>query len=143
MILVFGSVNLDLVAQVPAIPAPGGTVLALSYTTYHGGKGANQAVAAARIAGAGKVRMAGRVGRDRFGDSALENLAANGVDASSIVRANEPTGCAFIAVDPSGENAITVVSGADMTASHRSARCTLQPRHSACAPDGGAVRAIP
>lgn len=117
MILVFGSLNVDLVARVPVIPGPGKTVLAPSYTTHHGGKGANQAVAAARIAGPGTVRIAGRVGRDGFGDGALQNLIANGVDTGLIVRADEPTGCAFITVDPGGENAITVASGANMAAS--------------------------
>ncbi|MGY3648933.1 sugar/nucleoside kinase (ribokinase family) [Bradyrhizobium sp. LM4.3] len=74
MILVFGSLNIDLVAAVPVIPGPGRTVLAPSYQTHFGGKGANQAVAAARIAGPGQVRMAGRIGRDGFGDRAIENL---------------------------------------------------------------------
>jgi len=117
MILAFGSLNIDLVAEVPVIPGPGRTVLAPSYRTHFGGKGANQAVAAARIAGPGRVRMAGRVGRDGFGDSAIENLRANGVNADLIVRAHEPTGCAFITVDQAGENAITVASGANITAS--------------------------
>lgn len=117
MILVFGSLNIDLVAQVPVIPGPGRTVLAPSYRTHFGGKGANQAVAAARITGPGRVRMAGRVGRDGFGDSAVENLRAHGVDTGLVVRTDEPTGCAFITVDQAGENAITVASGANMTAS--------------------------
>jgi ribokinase len=117
MILVFGSLNVDLVARVPVIPGPGRTVLAPSYATHYGGKGANQAVAAARIAGPGMVRMAGRVGHDGFGDGALQNLSANCVDTSLIVRADEPTGCAFITVDPGGENAITVASGANLAAS--------------------------
>ena len=117
MILIFGSLNIDLVALVPVIPGPGRTVLAPSYATHYGGKGANQAVAAARIAGPGKVFMAGRVGRDAFGDGALHNLAANGVDTSLVVKSDDPTGCAFITVDPGGENAITVASGANMTAS--------------------------
>ncbi|QOZ68686.1 ribokinase [Bradyrhizobium arachidis] len=116
MILVFGSLNIDLVAQVPVIPGAGRTVLAPSYQTHFGGKGANQAVAAARIAGPGQVRMAGCVGRDGFGDSAIENLKSNGVDTGLIVRADEPTGCAFITVDQAGENAITVASGANMAA---------------------------
>ena len=117
MILIFGSLNIDLVAQVPVIAGPGRTVLAPSYATHCGGKGANQAVAAARIAGLEKIWMAGCVGRDSFGDEALQNLAANGVDTGLIVRAGEPTGCAFITVDPSGENSITVASGANMAAS--------------------------
>jgi ribokinase len=61
--------------------------------------------------------MAGRVGNDAFGADALRNLAANGVDTGLIVRADQPTGCAFITVDPGGENAITVASGANMAAS--------------------------
>ncbi|MBR0857379.1 ribokinase [Bradyrhizobium liaoningense] len=117
MILVFGSLNIDLVAQVPVIPGPGRTVLAPSYQTHFGGKGANQAVAAARISGPGRVRMAGCVGRDGFGDSAIENLRANGANTDLVIRADEPTGCAFITVDEAGENAITVASGANMTAS--------------------------
>lgn len=117
MILVFGSLNIDLVAQVPVIPGPGRTVLAPSYQTHFGGKGANQAVAAARIAGPAQVRMAGRVGPDGFGDRAIENLKANGVDIDLVIRADAPTGCAFITVDQAGENAITVASGANMEAS--------------------------
>src|SRR4051794_1433837 len=116
MILVFGSLNIDLVARVPVIPGPGRTVLAPSYATHCGGKGANQAVAAARIAGADKVAMAGRVGHDGFGDEVLDNLESNDVDVGMVVRATEPTGCAFITVDAAGENAITVASGANMAA---------------------------
>ena len=116
MILVFGSLNIDLVTRVAVIPGPGRTVLAPSYETHFGGKGANQAVAAARIAGRGKVAMAGRVGKDGFGDEAIRNLAANGVDTSLVISAGEPTGCAFITVDGSGENAITVASGANRAA---------------------------
>jgi ribokinase len=116
MIIIFGSLNIDLVARVPVIPGPGRTVLAPSYETHFGGKGANQAVAAARLAGPGKVRMAGRVGQDGFGEDALGNLAANGVDIGLVVRGSEPTGCAFITVDAAGENAITVASGANSAA---------------------------
>ena len=87
MILVFGSLNIDLVTRVAVIPGPGRTVLAPSYETHFGGKGANQAVAAARIAGRGQgaksqVAMAGTVGKDGFGDDAIRNLAANGVDTA-------------------------------------------------------------
>ncbi len=122
MILVFGSLNIDLVTRVAVIPGPGRTVLAPSYETHFGGKGANQAVAAARIAGPGQgaktnVAMAGRVGKDGFGDETIRNLVANHVDTSLIVRSAEPTGCAFITVDGSGENAITVASGANRAAS--------------------------
>jgi ribokinase len=91
MILIFGSLNIDLVALVPLIPGPGRTVLAPSYATHYGGKGANQAVAA-RIAGSGKVFMAGRVGTDAFGEGALHNLVANGVDTGLVVKSDNPTG---------------------------------------------------
>ncbi|GLK74618.1 ribokinase [Ancylobacter dichloromethanicus] len=111
MILVFGSINMDLVASVAAIPRPGETVLSPGYRTLFGGKGANQAVAAARMGG--RVAMIGRVGGDAFGQACRANLAANGVDTGAIVTATEPTGCAFITVDAAGENAITVASGAN------------------------------
>jgi ribokinase len=116
MILVFGSRNIDLVARVTVIPGPGRTVLAPSYETHFGGKGANQAVAAARIAGSDEVAMAGRVGHDGFGDEVLDNLESNDVDVGMVVRVADPTGCAFITVDAAGENAITVASGANMAA---------------------------
>ncbi|MBZ6075775.1 ribokinase [Microvirga puerhi] len=113
MILVFGSINIDLVARVTAIPRPGETVLSARYDTLFGGKGANQAVAAARASEAGRVAMAGRVGSDAFGASARANLDHNGVQTDLIAIGEEPTGCAFITVDERGENAITVASGAN------------------------------
>src|SRR3954470_15872834 len=115
MILVFGSINIDWVARVPAIPRPGETVLSTGYETFFGGKGANQAVAAARAtAGTGtEVAIAARVGSDAFGRAAVANLAANGVSTVFVTTGPEPTGCAFIAVEDSGENAITVASGAN------------------------------
>jgi ribokinase len=113
MIIVFGSINIDLVARVAAIPGPGMTVLAPSYARHFGGKGANQAVAAARVAAPGRVAIAARVGDDAFGAEARDNLAANGVGTDLVLAAAEPTGCAFITVDSHGENAITVASGAN------------------------------
>ncbi|HEV2677492.1 MAG TPA: ribokinase [Aliidongia sp.] len=114
MILVFGSINMDLIARVRNIAQPGQTVLAERYHTAFGGKGANQAVAAARaLKDRGRVAMAGAVGDDAFGRNALDNLAAQGIDTNAIAIGPEPTGCAFIAVDDAGENAITVVSGAN------------------------------
>ncbi|HEX6980479.1 MAG TPA: ribokinase [Alphaproteobacteria bacterium] len=117
MILVFGSINIDLVATVPSIPRPGETVLSARYETTAGGKGANQAVAAARARADARlpVVMAGAVGDDGFGAFALANLAKNGVDTRAVRKGGEPTGCAFIAVNPRGENAITVASGANRT----------------------------
>ncbi|WP_029032253.1 PfkB family carbohydrate kinase [Salinarimonas rosea] len=117
MIVVFGSVNVDLVARVSRIPRPGETVLAPTHERHHGGKGANQAIAAARAAdGAIPVVMAGAVGDDPLGEAARANLAANGVDPSPLETHDAPTGVAFIAVDDEGENAITVASGANALA---------------------------
>lgn len=111
MVVVFGSINVDLVAQVARIPAPGETLAGHSFAMVPGGKGANQAVAAAR-AGA-KVAMFGAVGRDAFGVSALANLEASGVDLTGVVGVDTPTGVALIHVDAQGENSITVVAGAN------------------------------
>jgi ribokinase len=116
MIIIFGSINMDLVAQVPAIARPGETVLSRRAETYFGGKGANQAVAAARASSErpGSVAMAGAIGDDAFGEACRVNLQENSVDIGAVRLVGEPTGCAFIAVDASGENAITVASGANM-----------------------------
>jgi len=117
MILVFGSINIDLVARVSSIPRPGETVLSSSYQTLFGGKGANQAIAAARASLPQRVAMAACVGDDAFGRSARDNLVRNGVVADFVADSPEPTGCAFITVDQRGENAITVASGANATLS--------------------------
>ena len=111
MVIVFGSINLDLVARVPAIPAAGETLLGTSFVTSPGGKGANQALAA-RLCGA-RVAMVGAVGHDAFADAALANLAASGVDLTSVMRVADATGVALINVDAKGENAITVIAGAN------------------------------
>ena len=115
MILVFGSINLDLVARARAIPRPGETVLAPRYERLFGGKGANQAVAAARARRdtALPVCLAAAVGADEFGRAALENLRANAVAVDAVQLVEAPTGCAFITVNADGENAITVASGAN------------------------------
>ena len=114
MIVVFGSINIDLVARVERIAAPGETVLGPSYEMICGGKGANQALAARR-AGA-QVMMAGAVGRDSFAEPALAQLRADGVDLTCVVQVDAPTGAAFIAVDAAGQNAITVAAGANARA---------------------------
>jgi ribokinase len=111
MLLVFGSINVDLVFRVTRLPGPGETVLGPSYAAAPGGKGANQAVAAAR-SGA-RVRMVGRVGRDGFAALALAALRNAGVDTAGVVAGDAPTGCAAIAVDARGENQILVASGAN------------------------------
>ncbi|MER0237847.1 ribokinase [Fulvimarina sp. MAC8] len=113
-VLVFGSLNMDLVCRVEQIARPGETVLGPSYEQLPGGKGANQAVAAARAAaGSTSVRMIGAVGKDDFGTAIVANLEANQIDAGGIVRLAEPTGAAFISIDSDGENAITVANGAN------------------------------
>lgn len=111
MIVVFGSLNIDLVARVPVLPRAGETVLGPDYMAVAGGKGANQALAARR-AGA-EVAMVGAVGRDGFADVALASLVAAGIDTSRIARVEAPTGAAFIAVDAQGRNQIVVAAGAN------------------------------
>ncbi|MHB2166645.1 ribokinase [Alsobacter sp. R-9] len=115
MIVVFGSVNVDFVTRVPAIPRPGETVLGPGYAVIPGGKGANQALAARRAGAA--VRLAGAVGDDPFADIALSLLVADGVDCTCVARVGAPTGAAFISVDAAGENAIVVAAGANAAAS--------------------------
>jgi ribokinase len=114
MVIVFGSINLDLIFRLPAIPRPGETVLGSATRIEPGGKGANQAVAAARDGAA--VIMAGAVGRDALADGALGLLRAAGVDLRRIRPVEASTGCAAIAVDPAGNNAIAVGSGANLSA---------------------------
>jgi len=111
MVVVFGSINVDLVAQVSRIPVLGETLAGHAFAMVPGGKGANQAVAAAR-AGA-KVAMFGAVGRDAFAVTALANLETSGVDLSGVVAVDTLTGVAMIHVDAQGENAITVIAGAN------------------------------
>jgi ribokinase len=116
VIVVFGSVNVDLVFAVETLPAPGETVLTDAYAVHPGGKGANQAVAAARAGAA--VAMVGCVGSDGFGESARNALAAAGVDVGLLGLSERATGCAAIGVDAQGRNAITVASGANLDAAH-------------------------
>lgn len=112
MITVVGSINLDLIAAMDRLPAPGETVLGNDFRTAPGGKGANQALAAAR-AGA-QVRMVGAVGRDSFAGEALALLRAEGVDLSLVAQADGATGIAVIFVGGDGENVIAVISGANL-----------------------------
>ena len=114
MILVFGSINIDLLVPVPDLPRPGETVLGGDYALLPGGKGANQALAARR-AGA-TVMLAGAVGDDAFAGAALELLRGDGVDLELVRRAPQPTGCAAIMVAATGENLIAVASGANAAA---------------------------
>jgi ribokinase len=114
MIIVFGSINLDLVTRVARFPAPGETIGDASFATYPGGKGANQALGAARAGAC--VRMYGAVGRDAFAEPALALLVTGGVDLGGVARVLAPTGCATILVDAHGENCIAVVAGANALA---------------------------
>ena len=114
MIHVFGSLNVDLVVAVAHLPMVGETVLGRSYRVVAGGKGANQALAARRAGAA--VRMVGAVGRDGFAETALAELAADGVDLAGVARVAAPTGAAFIGVDEHGQNQIIVASGANLEA---------------------------
>jgi ribokinase len=107
---VVGSTNLDLVARVERLPKPGETVTDASFSRYPGGKGANQAVAAARL-GAG-VRFVGAVGRDSFAGEALTGLREAGCELD-VAEVEAPTGVAVIYVDASGENTIAVAPGAN------------------------------
>lgn len=111
-ILVVGSLNMDLVVQAPRHPQVGETVLGGGFGTFPGGKGANQAVAAARLGG--RVRMIGRVGADAFGRQLIDSAAAAGVEVEFIRQdPEEPTGVALITVDPRGRNTIVVAPGAN------------------------------
>lgn len=114
MIVVFGSINIDVVIQVDSLPRPGETVLSDAYSLYPGGKGANTAVAAAR-AGASTL-LFGQVGRDGFRDQALDLLRQAGVGLEGVAISERPTGAAAIWVDAGGENSIVVASGANLDA---------------------------
>jgi ribokinase len=110
-IAVIGSINVDLVTYVERVPAAGETLAAAGFELHHGGTGANQAVAAALLGS--DVLMVGKIGTGVFGDEALANLRALGIDASHVTRAAAPTGVASILVEPSGENRIMIVAGAN------------------------------
>ena len=113
-IIVLGGINMDLVTFAPRFPRPGETVVGSRFLTYAGGKGANQAVAAARMGA--RSAMVGRVGYDIFGPQLLEGLAAAGVDISGIgVNPEESSGIAVIGVDETAQNCITQVLGANDT----------------------------
>ncbi|WP_395733289.1 ribokinase [Prosthecobacter sp.] len=110
-IVVVGSLNVDHTLRVPHIPEPGETLAASGMLTCFGGKGANQAVAAARAGGT--VSMIGCVGEDDFGARYIEALVSEGIDTTGVLRSATPTGSAFIAVDDQGENSIIVNAGAN------------------------------
>ncbi len=110
-ILVVGSLNADLVVRAPRFPQPGETLSGEDLQVFPGGKGANQAVAAARLGA--NVSMLGRVGRDNFGDFLLNNLTTNNVNSSLVQRDDASTGAAVIVVDAEGQNSIVLSPGAN------------------------------
>lgn len=112
-VVVVGSANTDMVARVARLPLPGETVLGTSFESVPGGKGANQAVAAARLGAV--VTMIACVGADALGDGMVQGLEAEGIDTRHVVRdPDAPTGVALITVDEAtGENVIVVASGAN------------------------------
>jgi ribokinase len=114
-VIVVGSVNVDLVATVGHLPAPGETVIGGSFGRHHGGKGGNQATAAARLGS--RVAFVGAVGDDPFGDEARAALVAEGIDVAELATLEGPTGVALILVDDEGENLIAVASGANASVS--------------------------
>jgi ribokinase len=107
---VVGSVNLDLVARSERLPRVGETLTDAAFARFPGGKGANQAVASARLDA--DVRFVGCVGRDDFARDVLDAMRADGVEAD-VVESDEPTGVALIVVDAAGENTIVVAPGAN------------------------------
>lgn len=107
-----GSSNTDMIIKVARIPRPGETIIGGQFSTAAGGKGANQAVAAARAGG--KVTLIARVGRDMFGKQAIEGFVRENIDVGFIVQdETAPSGIASICVDEQGENSIAVASGAN------------------------------
>jgi len=130
-ICVVGGLNMDLVVRARHLPRPGETAWGQSFARFPGGKGANQAMAAARLGAS--VRMVGQVGRDAFGDELVAGLTEEGIDTAGVRRVSAPSGVALIIVDESGQNAIVWVPGANDTWEERgvddvefwAARCRL------------------
>src|SRR5437016_563471 len=111
-VTVLGSINMDLVTRVSRLPLPGETLIGSSFVTIPGGKGANQAVAAARLGV--PTRMIGRVGDDTFGDALRNSLTGYGVDTTNVfTHAGISSGVAIISVDDNAENNIIAVPGAN------------------------------
>lgn len=111
-IVVIGSSNTDMIVKSDHLPLPGETVLGGKFTTAPGGKGANQAVAAARLGG--DVTFVAKVGEDQFGDAAIDNYQKDGINTQYVTRsAGSASGVALILVDGKGENSIAVASGAN------------------------------
>lgn len=116
MIIVFGSINMDMSLKVEKLPLPGETVLSSGYVLFPGGKGANQALAAARTGA--KVALIGCVGTDNYGKTATDNVKRDGVMVSGVSKSDQPTGCAVATRDAEGHKQIIVMSGANADATH-------------------------
>ena len=111
-IIVVGSINTDLIMRVDHLPAPGETILSANIQTAGGGKGANQAVASARLGG--KVSLVGRVGNDVYADFHLQSFSHEGINTEAVAHCSDvPTGTAIILVDIHGQNSIVVSPGAN------------------------------
>ena len=111
-IIVVGSINTDLIMRVDHLPAPGETILSADIQTAGGGKGANQAVAAARLGG--NVYLVGRVGNDVYADFHLQSFSHEGINTEAVAHCSDvPTGTAIILVDTHGQNSIVVSPGAN------------------------------
>jgi ribokinase len=110
-IVVVGSINLDLVASVAQMPMVGETIAGQQFATYSGGKGANQAVCAARLGG--NVSMVGRLGQDSFAVELKKHLQADGVETDCVENVEGPSGTAIILVSSDGSNSIIVIAGAN------------------------------
>lgn len=122
-IAVVGSINTDMVLQLPRLPLPGETVLTESpLQIFGGGKGANQAIAAARLGA--PVSMIGAVGDDQFGVDRIAQLAGEGIDVDNVHRiAERSSGVALITIDDAGQNCIALAAGANLSVAPRHARC--------------------
>ncbi|MGW0606497.1 ribokinase [Streptomyces sp. NPDC002640] len=123
-LVVVGSANADLVIGVERRPAAGETVLGSDLAVHPGGKGANQAVAAARLGA--RTALVARVGDDPHGRLLLESLSGSGVDTSAVAAGGAPTGVALITVDPSGDNSIVVSPGANGRLTPEDARAAAE-----------------
>lgn len=110
-VVVFGSINMDLVVRTRALPIPGQTLSGHAFYSAAGGKGANQAVACVRLGV--PTRMVGKVGRDTYGDALRQGLRDYGVDVSAVTEFDGPSGVALITIDDNAENTIVVVEGAN------------------------------
>ena len=110
-VVVVGSINLDLVVRAPRIPVAGETLIGTEFQTFPGGKGANQAVAAARLGA--EVAIIGKLGKDAFGRELKGGLEQAGVNTTTLGLSERPSGVALITTDASGNNSITVIPGAN------------------------------